>query len=205
MKCTNCQQLLTIETISVAFKNNQRDISEDIISCFYSCYQALFVQWAKIIYRHYPVDLIESLANDSFTDGVLELTKAAGKGELYQGNARVKTILFSYCSNILSGYLTKEKRLAEKNKKLALFLSDKAEHNTGDIENGINEKRHENIKLALAKMSAEDRQIIQWRHIERRSNDEIAGFLAITVASATNRIYRCMRRLRKLVEGMEKR
>lgn len=53
---------------------------------------------------------------------------------------------------------------------------------------------------ALAKMSVADRQIIQWRHIEEKSNDEIAALLAITVASATNRIYRCMERLRKLVE-----
>ena len=57
---------------------------------------------------------------------------------------------------------------------------------------------------ALAKMSAADRQIIQWRHIEEKSNDEIAGLLAIKVESATNRIYRCMQRLRELVEEMDK-
>ena len=71
-------------------------------------------------------------------------------------------------------------------------------------EKELAESRHERIMLALAKMSAADRQIIQWRHIEEKSNDEIAGLLAITTASATNRIYRCLQRLRELVEEKEK-
>lgn len=200
MKITTCQELLNIETISSAFKNNRQDITDSIISCFYSCYRSLFVKWAKITYRHYPVDLIESLANDSFTDGVLKFKESASRGELYKSNASVKTVLFHYCRNILLGYLTSEKRLAGKNKK----LPDVIAYSTGETESEVKEKRHEHIMRALAKMSPADRQIILWRHIEEKSNDEIARLLAITVASATNRIYRCMQRLRELVEEMEK-
>ncbi|MFT3750781.1 MAG: sigma factor-like helix-turn-helix DNA-binding protein [Agriterribacter sp.] len=69
----------------------------------------------------------------------------------------------------------------------------------------MQEKRHELIMRALEKMTAEDRQIIQWRHIEEKTSDEIAALLAIKVPSATNRIYRCMERLRKLVEEMDER
>ena len=200
MKITTCQELLNIETISSAFKNNRQDITDSIISCFYSCYRSLFVKWAKITYRHYPVDLIESLANDSFTDGVLKFKESASRGELYKSNASVKTVLFHYCRNILLGYLTSEKRLDGKNKK----LPDVIAYSTGETESEVKEKRHEHIMRALAKMSPADRQIIRWRHIEEKSNDEIARLLAITVASATNRIYRCMQRLRELVEEMEK-
>jgi len=200
MKITTCKELLNIETISSAFKNNRQDMTDCIISCFYSCYRSLFVKWAKITYRHYPVELIESLANDSFTDGVLKFKESAGRGELYKSNASVKTVLFHYCRNILLGYLTSEKRLAEKNKK----LHDAMAYNTGETESETKEKKHEHIMKALAKMSAADTQIIRWRHIEEKSNDEIAALLAITVASATNRIYRCMKRLRELVEEMEK-
>jgi DNA-directed RNA polymerase specialized sigma24 family protein len=53
-------------------------------------------------------------------------------------------------------------------------------------------------------MPAADRQIIQWRHIEGRSGDEIAKLLDIKVESATNRIYRCMQRLRNRVEEIER-
>ena len=204
MEHTNCRQLLNIETISSAFKNSHPEISEQIISCFYSCYKLLFIQWATIMYRHYPADLIEHLANDSFTDGVLKLKESASRGELYKSNASVKTVLFHYCRNMLLSYLKNENRLAEKNKKLAHFFPDETKYNTGETENELKEKRHRHIMQALERMSAADRQIIQWRHIEEKSNDEIAALLAITVASATNRIYRCMQRLRELVEATER-
>ena len=202
MEKTTCQELLNIDTISSAFKNNRQDISEQIISCFYSCYRLLFVKWAKITYRQYPVDLIESLANDSFTDGMLKLTESASRGELYQSNASVKTVLFQYCRYKLLSHLKDEERLAEKNKRLALHLSNETGFNAGETTFEMKERKLENVMRALAKMSAADRQIIQWRHIEGRSNDEIAALLAITVASATNRIYRCMGRLRDLVGMM---
>ncbi|MBS1610097.1 MAG: sigma-70 family RNA polymerase sigma factor [Bacteroidetes bacterium] len=202
MKSKTCQQLLNIETISFAFKNNQQELSDQIISCFYSCYQSRFVQWAKITYQRYPEDMIEFAASNSFTDGVLKFKEAASRGELYQSNASVKTILFHYCRNILLAHLTKENRLAKKNKKLESLFPGEA--NTGETENEIKEKRHAVIMLALAKLSADDRQIIQWRHLEEKSNDEIARLLAITVASATNRIYRCMQRLRELVDDIDK-
>jgi RNA polymerase sigma factor (sigma-70 family) len=135
---------------------------------------------------------------------VLKFKESASLDKLYQSKASVKTILFHYCRNILLGHLTNEKRLAEKNKTLEPVLSRETAYHTGETENEILEKRHNDIIRALAKMSAADRQIIQWRHIEGKSNDEIAGLLAITVASATNRIYRCMQRLRELVDEMQR-
>ena len=175
MEKTTCQELLNIDTISSAFKNNRQDISEQIISCFYSCYRLLFVKWAKITYRQYPVDLIESLANDSFTDGMLKLTESASRGELYQSNASVKTVLFQYCRYKLLSHLKDEERLAEKNKRLALHLSNETGFNAGETTFEMKERKLENVMRALAKMSAADRQIIQWRHIEEKSNDEIAA------------------------------
>lgn len=204
MKRTTCQQLLNMETISFAFKNNQSEVCEQIIACFYSCYQLQFVQWAKITYQHYPADLIEFLSTSAFTDGVLKFKESASRDELYQGSASVKTVLFHYCRNILLGHLTNEKRLAEKNKKLERFWTDENRYNNGEAENETAERQQRNMMLALAKMTAADRQIIQWRHIDEKSNDEIATLLAITIASATNRIYRCMQRLRELVDELEK-
>ena len=203
MKRTKCEELLNIESISFAFKSSERDISDQIISCFYSCYLPLFLKWAKITYQRYPADMIEFAANNSFTDGVLKLKESASLDKLYQSKASVKTILFHFCRNILLGHLTNEKRLAEKNKRMEPFFSYEAEYSTDETENEIIEKRHNDVMRALAKMSAADTQIIQWRHIEGKSNDDIAGLLAITVASATNRIYRCMQRLRELVDEMQ--
>jgi RNA polymerase sigma factor (sigma-70 family) len=204
MKRKTCEQLLTIETVSFAFKNHQLETSEQIISCFYSCYQSMFVKWAKITYQHYPPDVIEFAANNAFTDGVLKFRESAGNDKLYQTRASVKTVLFHYCRNILLGHLTQEKRLAEKNRKLEPFLSSETGVATDEAEREARERRHAHLMKALSLMLAADRQIIQWRHIEEKSNDEIARLLAITVASATNRIYRCMQRLRELVDEMDK-
>jgi RNA polymerase sigma factor (sigma-70 family) len=148
--------------------------------------------------------MIEFAANNAFTDGVLKLKESASRGELYQSNASVKTVLFHYCRNMLLGHLTNEKRLIEKNKRVEHLFLDETAYNIAETGNEVKEKRHANVMRALAKMSAADRQIIRWRHIEEKSNDEIAKLLAITVASATNRIYRCMQRLRELAEEMEK-
>lgn len=204
MKRTTCKQLLQMETISSAFKSKQAGLSDQIISCFYSCYQSLFIQWAKITYKRYPADMVEFVAGNSFTDGVLKLKESASRDELYKGNASVKTVLFHYCRNILLGYLTNERRLSEKNKKLATVFSNAAGNDTGETEQHVNERRHKCLMQALAKMTVADRQIIQWRHDEEKSNDEIAALLAIKAESATNRIYRCMKRLRKLIDEMER-
>lgn len=201
---SNCQQLLTIETISVAFKNNQRNLSDRIISCFYSCYQLLFIKWAKITYAHYPADIIEFAAGSSFTDGVLKLKESASYNKLYKGRASVKTVLFHYCRNMLLSHLKNENRLAEKNRKLQLVIPNETEDNTGETESEIKEKKHQLIMQALEKMAAADRQIIQWRHIEGKSSDEIARLLDIKAISVTNRIYRCMQRLKEGVEKIEK-
>lgn len=204
MKDISCHQLLNIDTISTVIKNNQQDVLERIISCFYSCYKPLFVKWAKITYQHYPADIVEFAVDNSFTDAVLKLKEAAVRNELYKSNASLKTILFHYCKNILLSYLTNEKRLAEKNKKLKVFVLSEMEYNIGETESDIKERRYEDVSKALAKMVAMDRQIIEWRHIYGKSNEEIATLLTISAEAATNRIYRCMQRLRKLVDDFDK-
>ncbi|MFT3949233.1 MAG: hypothetical protein QM763_19875 [Agriterribacter sp.] len=89
MKTTTCRELLNMETISSAFKNNRQKITNNIISCFYSCYRPLFVKWAKITYHHHPPDMIEFAAGNAFTDVVLKLKESASRGELYKSNARL--------------------------------------------------------------------------------------------------------------------
>ncbi len=200
---TPCEKLMNMETVCQAFKNNQPAISDRIISCFYACYRLLFIKWAKITYQRYPEDMIEFAANNSFTDGVMKLRESAGRDELYQSSASVKTVLFHFCRNLLLGHLTSEKRLAEKKQKLAPFIAGEITGNAVEAEGTVEEDRCRNLARALEKMPAADRQIIRWRHLEGKSNDEIARLLAITVASATNRIYRCMQRLRELVDDME--
>jgi RNA polymerase sigma factor (sigma-70 family) len=200
MDTSGCNQLLNIKTIADAFKNGKKELSDRIIGCFYSCYKSAFIKWASITYHEFPSDSIDFLANNSFTDAVMKLKDAAQRNELYEGQATVKTILFTYCRNILLGYLTSEKRKKEKDRKLAVVLEEEYSNPLDENAVSILAGRYEKIRRALAQLDPDDRQIIQWRHIDGKSNDEIAAKLAITVASATNRIYRCMQRLKDKIE-----
>jgi RNA polymerase sigma factor (sigma-70 family) len=200
MNNKNCKELLNIPTITSAFTTNQQSLGENIISCLYKCYRAIFLAWARITYHKYPVDTIDFLSGSSFTDGVLKMKEAAARNELYEGNASVKTILFHYSKNVLLGKLTEDKRLAEKNKKLAFDLSTKEGSYTPELFGEEQDIRFEKLKKAMGQLQPADRQVIEWRHIEERSNEEIAELLQISVPSATNRIYRCMQRLRQILQ-----
>ncbi len=191
----DCQQLLTMNNVSTAFKNAIDGLSDRIISCMYTCYKVLFIKWAKITYSRYPEETIEFLSDSSFTDAILKLKEMAVAGKLYSSTASVKTVLFQFSRNMLLGNLTREKRLAVKERMYQLQLQPDFY-----IENEITEPVvREHLMTAMKKLDPADRQILLWRHVEAKSNDEIAALLAITVPSATNRIYRCMQRLRDLM------
>ncbi len=199
--CTSmdCKLALStsVESIVQPFKNNQHLQSEKIISCFYDCYQHEFIKWASIMYKGYPIDFIEFTANTAFTDGILSFSKKAAAGEIYQDKATIRTILFGIYRNQLRKYLQTEKRISEKKEKYALNVKE----DKINEEYMVREKLHLILEQAMAKMEEEDRKIIIWRHIEEKNCDEIASILDINTASATNRIYRCMNRLRKLTRN----
>lgn len=204
MNNKTCEQLLNMETISAAFKNKQDELSDKIVSCFFSCYKAIFLAWAKITYERHSQETILFAAENAFSDGIMRLKEDAIKGKLYKDRATVKTVLFTYCGFVLLGSLKTEQRLAEKNKKLATILDSRNEYDPFENEEETHAARVQILTKALSKMSAEERKIIRWRQIEKKSNDEIAALLAIKVPSATNRIYRCMNKLKTIVENITK-
>jgi RNA polymerase sigma factor (sigma-70 family) len=203
--CTQeCKQALnnTVEAIVQPFKNNGQLQAQKIISCFYNCCNKEFVKWAMITYKGYPVDFIESLANMAFTDTVITFSEKAAAGKIYQDKATIRTILFGIYRYKILEQLKKEKRIADKKEKYAAenneTISNPENAGTGK------ESLYKILEQALAKMDTDDRQIIIWRHIEEKKCDEIAAILAINKSSATNRIYRCMERLRNLAININK-
>lgn len=197
-----CQQVLKNNGKSIAkvFTAPLKQDADKIVSCFYNCLQQSFTKWAAVIYSSYPRDTMDFITNTAFTDSVLLFTDRAAAGKIYESNASLKTILFSFYKNKVLEQLQKENRLAVKNKKLAL---DNAQEVTWipDDTNTVAEKRFTTLQQALATMPPADRQIIIWRHLEEKNCDAIATLLGINVTSATNRIYRCMQRLRQLIEN----
>ncbi|MBS1565257.1 MAG: sigma-70 family RNA polymerase sigma factor [Bacteroidetes bacterium] len=171
---------------------------DKLLSCLYSCLKKTFTKWAAIAYRNYPADFIEHISDNSFTDCIIRFKVFVQEKRLYNGNAAVKTVVFSFFRNTLRENLQKENRQAAK---YQLVNIDEAAMSAETEETDKkNERLHIQLESALRKMKEEDRKIIIWRHIEEKSNDEIARLLQITVPSATNRIYRCMERLKALLD-----
>jgi RNA polymerase sigma factor (sigma-70 family) len=197
----DCKEILALPALLLAetFQAELKAEGERIISCFYSCFQKEFIKWAALTYRSIPDDLIQFIANISFTDSVLLFTEKAKKGTIYDGNARVKTILRNFYWHKLRDQLQKEKRLAGKKEKFAADNRQK-QFWTEDT-TLLSEEYHQLLESALNRMEPIDRQIITWRHIELKSPDEIASLLAISKDAASNRIYRCMERLRNLTRN----
>jgi RNA polymerase sigma factor (sigma-70 family) len=198
-----CQQVLKNngESITKVFTATLKQDADKIISCFYNCLKQSFTKWAVVMYNSYPEDTMDFITNTAFTDSVLLFTDRAAAGKIYESNASLKTILFSFYKNKVLEQLQKENRLAAKNKKLVLDNTQELTWIPDDT-NTAAEKRFTTLQQALAKMAPADRQIIIWRHLQEKNCDEIATLLGITVTSATNRIYRCMQRLRHLIENI---
>jgi RNA polymerase sigma factor (sigma-70 family) len=201
----DCEQFLknNLNKIAEIFKSNIKQDADKIISCFYSCFKDAFIKWTLVMYNRYPEDFINFISDISFTDGILKFTEKAAAGDIYDSNTTIKTVLFSFYRNKILENLQKEKRLLEKNKKYTPAYKEETLEKDNE-EYALREKRYSILELALAKMEPTDRQIIIWRHLEEKSCDEIADLLAINKESATNRIYRCMQRLRSLTENSDK-
>jgi RNA polymerase sigma factor (sigma-70 family) len=189
-----------IEAIVAVFKANLQQDADKIISCFYNCLKQEFIKRSSIIYNGYPEEFMAFVSNTAFTDSILLFTTKAAAGNIYDGNVNIRSVLSGFYMTTLRQNLQSEKRLLEKKEKYTLgYREEVAELNT-DSDEAI-EKRYLILQLALTKMEPADRQIIIWRHLDEKTCDEIAALLGITRASATNRIYRCMERLRNLTEN----
>jgi hypothetical protein len=111
----DCTQLISerVEVIASALKRNVQELSDKIVSCCYCCFKEIFINWAVVMYQHYPEDTVYFLAENAFTDGILKFREAAAKG-LYESNASLKTVLFSFYKNKLREHFQNEKRLINK-------------------------------------------------------------------------------------------
>ena len=194
-----CKQLVytDIGTFADAFKTNLKQTADRIINCLFKCFKQIFIKWALISYHQYPEDFLLFISENSFTDSILKFREVAASNGLRAGNATVKTVFFAFFKNKLRENLQKENRFAEKQQRLNVLHEAVLENNEKAFEK---EMLYRSMELSLQKMGTGDRQIITWRHLEEKSNVEIAELLGISTPAATNRIYRCMQRLRNLTE-----
>ena len=171
---------------------------DDIFICINSCLRKNFIKWAQIRYSGKPIAQISFIADVAFTDGILKFKEEAENNQLYDGNASVKTVVFTYYNNKLLQNIQSENRLDKKKEK---YSDDNIGKNAINEDEGYLKKENQfnMLQQAMEQLEPDDRQIITWRHIENKKPEEIARLLGITTPAASNRIYRCMQRLRGLL------
>ncbi len=201
MTTTDCETILksNITALSNSFSDTLSGLGEKIVSCFFLCYKVIFVNWAVVMYKGYDKNYMQYNADNAFTDAVVKFKDAAVDGKLYEGTASLRTILFQYFRYTLLSILQSERRQQGKEENYGKIMDI---NNQTFIENeDVIKKEAMFAKLddALNKMNPTDKQIIIWRHLEEKPCDEIARLLDISKEAATNRIYRCMERLRNLI------
>jgi RNA polymerase sigma factor (sigma-70 family) len=191
-----CKGLLTLDTIKMAFNSNDTRQKERITSCFYSCWYQSFSTSARIMYRSYSSNYVDEIADLSFTDGLITFIEKAKAGDLYHGEASVKSIAFAFFRNKLFEHI--------RNNKAKLVFSDEIVDSIPDSpSNDVLEKEMlmNCLEKAKSELQKEDANICTWKYEKKLSNSEIASALNITTASFTNRLYRLTIRLEKLVKA----
>lgn len=204
MNSNLCEPVLkaNIQIFILAHEKKYHKEIDDILRCLNKCLRPVFLKWASLTYPHYTKETIEFNADISFTDAVLKIQDQASEGKLYKGNAIIKTVVFIFFRNMLRDNLQRHNRLEEKNKKFAKSNYTDIQYNILG-EHDDKETKMAILERALSLMNPADRQIIMWRHVDGKKNDEIAELLKINIPSATNRIYRCMERLKAAMEKIQ--
>ena|GEM_PF-6713884 len=204
MDSNQCEPILrsNIRIFILAHEKNYQSEIDNTIKCLNYCLRPAFLKWASLTYSQYPTETIEFNADISFTDAVLKIQSKASEGKLYKGNAIIKTVVFIFFKNILRDNLQRHNRLEEKNRRFGKSNYIDEQHNILS-EHDDKEAKITLIERALSSLNATDRQIVMWRHIDGKKNDEIARLLKINIPSATNRIYRCMERLKAAIEKIQ--
>ncbi|HEX5151050.1 MAG TPA: sigma-70 family RNA polymerase sigma factor [Parafilimonas sp.] len=203
MNADKCEQILRVENLLNAFTQNIKEQSDEIFYCLYKCCYDKFIKWAIIRYTEYAEDMITDLSDRAFTDGMLKLQEFTIRKGLYKDKVSSDKIFFRFFKNQLRANITKEMRLTKKNLGLPKDFPAQFSANTQDNAEEFSETKTENqscLEQSLNQLKNDDRQIVIWRHVEEIGNKEIANRLGITIASATNRIYRCMERVKNLME-----
>lgn len=181
--------------VLLCLANEQEDYLDRITPCFYHCLKDEYIQRAVILFSHIPAGEMQFLSDSAFTDAAITFRSKAVENKLNDRGASLRTVFHHFFDFALLNQIKKSKK--KRINETSLFPD--LEHNAGS-DPTVSDTGNYDVDLlnkAMASLEEEDRKIILWRHYDRLGIDEIARLLAINKKSASNRVYRCMERLKK--------
>ena len=114
------------------------------------------------------------------------------KLHLYDG--RVPILRWAYGFGVIELLRTIERRARRREQELKVEPV---------LEPRVDEVDHERIARALASLDADDRTVIEQRHLAELSFEQIAGSMQLPLSTVKSRYYRGLQRLRDKVRGEE--
>lgn len=172
-----------------------------LLGCIYTCWQHRFVRWAQMAYATrpgYDHHVMERNATDAFVEAIDIFQQKATGGKLTDRGAILQTVVWTFCQNSLNNHLRKA---AVQTRYFKPLDTEQYDNHPGSTPNEPTDEQ-EKLHKALRQMNPKCRQLIEWRHLEGRSIDEIAAAENINKASVSNKLSKCMNELRALIEKL---
>ncbi len=199
MCSSNCLQFIenNIQKTIKQFNENNNQASEFAANCFSNCLKNDYTKWSKISYKNENQEILEYCIDVAFSDAILKFNEKANAKKLFISTATTKTVFFIFFKFKLLEHLQKEKRTKANTKKFGIFNFT---YKNDDYED--KELLYQKLEQGLKKLNDEDREIVLLRHKENKSIAEIASIIKINKNSTTNKVYRCMLKLKNIIENL---
>jgi RNA polymerase sigma-70 factor (ECF subfamily) len=159
----------------------------------------------RIVKKHVPYNEVEDVAQDSFIRVFEALATFKGKGEFKQW---LYAITLRTCYDYWrKAYRSKEismNSLTERHQDwLEEVISERSESELQD--KGLQKEAGELLDWALAKLSAEDRMVVELIYLEGLTGKEVADLLGWGLSNVKVRAFRSRKKLEKLLIKTRKR
>jgi len=193
------------ETIKLSDAEIIRQVIDGDVNAFESLLTRYKESVLRIVKKHVPYNEVEDVAQDSFIRVFEALATFKGKGEFKQW---LYAITLRTCYDYWrKAYRSKEismNSLTERHQDwLEEVISERSESELQD--KGLQKEAGELLDWALAKLSAEDRMVVELIYLEGLTGKEVADLLGWGLSNVKVRAFRSRKKLEKLLVKMRKR
>ena len=172
-----------------AFKKNDRQAMQEV-------YEHTFPKFRSHVFRNSGN---EAEAKDVFQDAFVACWRNI-KDDKFDGAGSVEAYLYTIARNKWTDHL----RSARFRKTVGAEGLSKVVQEAGDDSGGELDDKRETMLKALDQLGDACQQLLGLFYYERKTMKQVAKDLGIAAASARNKKYRCMERLRSLAEDLTK-
>lgn len=195
------------------FRQDDEPTKSGVLKCFYKLYFETFkrLTFSICLNKPYTEHKGETLAREAFNDGLLSFYFFVREKGFADRGASVKSLFFTFCIKKLKGLITDIARQSVKktggNPEIVIAKVSETKEDDYQVSNDYEEQWKKNETLlnkALEILGERGKRLIYWRKVDKLGNEEIATLLNIQPGSVNNEVYKCLKRLNKIVDDLKK-